>query len=258
MNPNNTDFLSEAKRLVMEIEMEGLHLRLLGSLAFRFHCPHYQHLFEQMHRDLTDIDFAGLRQERAAIREFFEAQGYTTNPNMLVVFEGSRFLFEHPQNNLHIDVFVDKLEFCHAIDFSKRLTFDSPTIPLPELLLEKMQIIEINAKDIKDTIILLLEHDIGGPGDQNVLDSDFICRVLSADWGFYYTVTRNLKKVRNFLNEFGALSEEEQKIIESRIDFLLNRIEEYPKSLGWKLRKMIGTRIRWYNEVDDIMKGTGI
>ena len=258
MNPNNTDFLSEAQRLVMESQKAGLHLRLLGSLAFRFHCPRYQHLFEQMHRDLTDIDFAGLRHERAAIRKFFEAQSYITNPNMLVVFEGSRFLFEHPENGLHVDVFVDKLEFCHSIDFSKRLGLDSPTIPLPELLLEKMQIVEINAKDIKDIIVLLLEHELGGAGDQEVLDTNYVCRILGSNWGFYYTATHNLKKVRAFLHELSGLNEEEQDIIRARIDSLLTRIEETPKTLGWKLRKMIGTRIRWYNEVDDIMKGTGI
>ena len=38
---------------------KGLVLRLLGSLAFRLHCPEYGYLQKQLGRAYTDIDYAG-------------------------------------------------------------------------------------------------------------------------------------------------------------------------------------------------------
>ena len=121
-----------------------------------------------------------------------------------------------------------------------------------------MQIVEINAKDIKDTLILVLEHDLGNSGSREELDTNYIQRILGSDWGFYYTVTQNLKKVLSFIPEFGDLKEEERKNIHYKIGMLLSGVENAKKSLGWKLRKKIGTKVRWYNEVDDITEGTGI
>ena len=60
-----------------------------------------------------------------------------------------------------MDVFYDKLDFCHVIRWDGRLEVDSPTIPLAELLLEKMQIVKINEQDVVDTFMLLLEHPLG-------------------------------------------------------------------------------------------------
>ena len=74
--------------------------------------------------------------------------------------EGARHAYLHRQTGLNVDVFADELYFCHRIPFKDRLDLDSPTICTTDLLLEKMQIVEINLKDFKDTIVLMLEHPL--------------------------------------------------------------------------------------------------
>ena len=167
--------------------------------------------------------------------------------------EGSRHIYLHPETNLNIDVFSDELFFCHRIPFVGRLTLDSPTICTTDLLLEKMQIVEINLKDFKDTIVLLLEHDLGRPGAKNgkTIDTDYIVSLMASDWGFYYTFTTNLKRVAEYIDEFPSISAEQGRIISTRISDLLAMINDTPKSLKWKIRAKVGTRKIWYQEVSE-------
>jgi len=120
------------------------------------------------------------------------------------------------------------------------------------LLLEKMQIVEINLKDFKDTLVLMLEHPLCTAADGNKhIDADYIVNTMSRDWGFYYTFTTNLKRVPDYIAEFSAITGAQGDVIRGRIDDLLARIETAPKSIKWKLRAKIGTRRPWYQEVSE-------
>ena len=249
----NLGFVDEALSLVHEAAESGINLRILGSIAYRLQCPQHLHLFGEMQRALTDVDFAAEKKQNQPIREFFINKGYVPDEGVYMASEGSRHIYLHPETNLNIDVFSDELFFCHRIPFVGRLTLDSPTICTTDLLLEKMQIVEINLKDFKDTIVLLLEHDLGRPGAKNgkTIDTDYIGSLMASDWGFYYTFTTNLNRVKDHLDQFDALPESDKEVIRSRIDELINLIEASPKSLKWKLRAAVGTKKIWYQEVSE-------
>ena len=149
-----------------------------------------------------------------------------------------------------IDVFFDKLEMSHTIDFKNRLEKDSPTIPLAELLLEKMQIVQINEKDIKDAIILILGHEIADDDNEHI-NGKYVASLLASDWGLYYTTLTNLDKVKSLSMKYDQLSETEKGIISSRIDSLIKQIDEQPKGSKWKLRARIGTKRKWYTDVEE-------
>jgi hypothetical protein len=119
------------------------------------------------------------------------------------------------------------------------------------LLLEKMQIFKINEKDIIDTIMLLLEHPLGD-NDEEVINIDRIAQLLAKDWGLWRTTTMNLEKVRQMAGHYAELSEDEQGRVVSQVDRSLSRIEEEPKTRGWKLRARVGDRVKWYKEVDEV------
>ena len=105
-----------------------------------------------------------------------------------------------------IEVFFDKLEMNHTISFNKRLEADSPTLPLSELLLQKTQIVKINEKDIKDIIVLLRAHDVGKRDNETINLEALAQAGLISDWGFYYTVTTNLQKVKDFTRNNDTLT----------------------------------------------------
>ena len=116
-----------------------------------------------------------------------------------------------------------------------------------------MQIVKIAEKDLKDTLILINEHSFGS-GDNETINSDRLCRLLSEDWGFYYTFTTNLKLVGRFCRSLDILEPNDLSRIESRIDSILRNIEETPKSYKWKMRSKMGTRKLWYNEIEEVSR----
>ena len=246
------EFVDEALTLVREAEEAGICLRILGSIAYRLQCPKNLHLFDDMARVLTDVDFAAMKSHNRKIRDFMAARGYQPDEGVFVASEGARHIYLHPHTGLNVDVFADELYFCHRIPFKGRLLLDSPTISTTDLLLEKMQIVEINLKDFKDTLVLLLEHSPGdGSGGNKHIDVDYITGIMSADWGFYHTFTTNLKEVPNFIAEFPAIGTGEAHVIRSRVGELLQAVEDAPKSMKWKMRAKIGTRMKWYQEVTE-------
>jgi hypothetical protein len=256
MPVENEHFVAEALRIVNEAEAQGIRLRILGSLAYRIHCPVNLELFAKMERALTDIDFAAEKRQSKQIKQFLAASGYVEDQRMTVSTEGSRYYFEHPETQLGVDVFMDELFFCHRIPFEGRLDLDRPTISTADLLLEKMQIVELNLKDITDTMILLLEHSIGnGTGGPEVIDGAYIAKLLRDDWGFYYTVTTNLDKVGRFLPENAAIGAGQADVIRGRLEEARGLIEDAPKSRRWRIRAKVGPKRQWYQDVAP--KGSG-
>ena len=248
----NLEFVDEALRLVSGAEAKGIRLRILGSIAYRLQCPQNLHLFQDTKRVLTDVDFGAEKKQNRAIREFLMARGYVPDEGIYMASEGARHSYLHRQTGLNVDVFADELYFCHRIPFKGRLDLDSPTICTTDLLLEKMQIVEINLKDFKDTVVLMLEHPLSNEqkGPKSI-DVDYIIDMMRQDWGFYYTFTTNLKQVAEHFSEFPSIREDQRGVVSDRIAALLDAIEAAPKTIGWKMRSKIGTRSRWYQEVSE-------
>jgi hypothetical protein len=250
--PEATSFIGEVSRIIDAAEERNLTIRVMGAVAFRIHCTKSASLFEAMDRPLTDIDFMALRKQRLDIIKLFKDLGYNMDKEMLILSERLKF---HNMSGPDVDVFLDELKMCHTLSFVKRLRLDSPTISLVDMLLEKMQIVEINEKDIKDTIILLREHDLGSDTTETI-DIKYLSNLLSDDWGLYYTVTTNFRKVLRFLPKYDILSAEDLQLVSTRISRALDIIDASPKSLRWRMRAKIGTRSRWYDLVEEASPST--
>ena len=244
-------FEQEAVRIVELATGQGLKLRVLGSLAFHIHCPQYDRLQKELGRAYTDIDYAGYKTQASQVGKFLSGLGYLEDLDVNVLFAGERLIFNHPSNGLHIDIFFDKLNFCHEISWLNRLEVDNPTLPLAEMLLEKMQIVKINEKDIIDTLMLLLEHPLG-EDDHETIHIARISSLCAHDWGLWRTVTMNLGKVAQLGQKYEQLTNAERDHLSSQVQLALMRINAEPKTLTWKMRAKIGDRVKWYQEVDDV------
>ncbi len=252
------DFMDEALRIEKAAEELGIPLRIIGCLAFRIKSPEYTDLHINMGRQVTDIDFMSYYKHRQKLINLFRDDlGYYWVPPSFARASTLRDLFIDQARDRKIDVFYDHLEFCHKIDFKKdkRLEVDEPTIPLAELFLEKTQIVEINAKDLKDLIITFLAHDVTDDNTDVGVNGKYIAKMLSDDWGFYYTVTENIKKFINFVPTVKEIDQTQKDLVISRVQKLHRLIEETPKTGGWKRRAKVGTKQRWYKFVHT-MEGT--
>ncbi len=248
------DFYAERGRILEALgqpENREIIARLIGALAFRTHCPQYGYIQDALGREFTDIDFVSYSRCFQGLQRLFAELGYRENKMVTQLFGESRLIFDDPVYGRHIDVFFDKLEFCHVIPLRGRLEVDSPTIPLAELLLEKMQIVRLNEKDLIDSIMLLREHPVGDE-DHETINARVIAALTARDWGLWRTVTGNLRFVADYLPRYPQLSEEDRQVVAQRIAQLLERIAAEPKSTRWKLRGLIGERVRWYKNVEEL------
>jgi hypothetical protein len=244
-------FENELKRIFEASEKAGVILRVIGSLAFQMHCPKHGYLQQAMGRAYTDIDFAAYGKQTTAIRALFEKLGYTDNKEVFIVSGGERAIFDRKELGLHVDIFYEKLDFCHVIRWEGRLEVDSPSIPLAELLLEKMQIVEINEKDVIDTIMLLIEHPLGDI-DRETINIARVAQMCAADWGLWRTTTMNLNKVRALAHGYEQLKPDQKALVEQQVEAATKRIEAEPKSMAWRLRARVGDRVKWYKDVDEV------
>jgi hypothetical protein len=231
----------------------NLELRLIGSLAVRLRCPRSGYLFEAMgRRPYRDIDFMGLERQKREIETLFEADGWIADPALKYSqeFDIKRLIFSRPNGELKVDVFLDELVMAHTIDFRGRLELDSPTVTLVDLLLSKLQIHDITENDLIDVLALLAEHEVDGAGNESI-DLGRILELMRSDWGFYHTATLNLEKAQKALSA-AALRSDIVSAISARLTGLGSAIEAEPKTLRWKLRGEVGTRVRWYQDVPEV------
>ena len=173
-------------------------------------CPKYGRLQKEMGRAYTDIDFAGYKSQSTKVAKFLLGLGYKEDLEVNTFFGGERLIFNHPTNGLHVDVFFDRLNFCHEVNWVGRLEAENWTLPLAEMLMEKMQIVRLNEKDLIDTIMLLLEHPLGD-SDQETIHIDRVSKLCARDWGLWRTLTMNLEKVGRLGQEYTSLSGDEKE-----------------------------------------------
>lgn len=244
-------FENELKTILKASDDAGILMRVIGSLAFQMHCPQFGYLQAAMGRAYTDIDFGAYNKQNKQITEMMTKMGYVENREVFIASEGERAIFDKPGTGLHVDVFYEKLDFCHAIYWKDRLEVDSPTIPLTELLLEKMQIVQINEKDIIDTIMLLLEHPLGEM-DKETINIKLAAELCAKEWGLWRTTTMNLDKVKQLAQHYTQLTDEQKNKVTSQVDATLKRLNDEPKPLAWRIRDRVGDRVKWYKDVDEV------
>jgi hypothetical protein len=257
------DPLHEALRIVDVAQEHGLLVRLMGGMAIRAHAPEWP---ARTRRIEVDLDFATRSRDRGAFYELLAEEGYTPDKRHNALFGSTQAYFVDVPRNRPVDVLVDKLEMCHRIEFGDRLRLSSPTLPLAELLLSKLQIVRINRKDVLDALVLLAEHPLGG--DDGVVDTRHglgainVPRILSFtsnDWGWWRTVTGNLDTLDQYLAV--ELSPSDLDLNNGRdirfdpavqVAALRRAIDEAPKSARWRLRARVGERATWYREPEEM------
>jgi len=244
---------AEVLRIVGAAQAAGAPVRVLGSLGVSIHCPATAHLLPSFKRTYSDIDLAAYRRHAKDLTRILAGAGYVEDRQLAIDSEGRRGLYDHSSNGTHVDVFFDVLEFCHPIALAGRLERDSPTLPVADLLLSKLQIVKINEKDIIDAILLILEHPLVEGGDErDALDAKRVAEACAAEWGLWRTLTYNLDKMIALAGTYVQIDEEQRAIVGARIGELRERLESEPKPLAWRVRAKVGERRQWWTDVEEV------
>jgi hypothetical protein len=249
--PGPEAFLAEGKRLTEEARKRGMHLRVMGPLALHYYFPDDIDLYAKLERlgdrYFTDIDYASYNSDRRKMMDFMQDMGYECDLHTMMVSGKTRHIYYGGAVPM-IDVFFDKLNYCHVVSYDKRLDLDPWSVSLADILLQKLQIVEINDKDLKDVEYLLTVAEIGAD-DERKINVAYVAKRFADDWGFWYTATQlNLPKVKVHCDQVPALSPEQCEHIKAQIDRLMAVIDGEPKTKGWEKRAKKGTEKPWYNE----------
>jgi hypothetical protein len=235
---------AEMERVLVAAEEREVVLRAIGGVAVSLRCPSARR--EPLRRSYKDLDLVGKSGQAQAIGSLMEDLGYMPDREFNVLHGHQRLYFWDAANQRQLDVFIDNFEMCHPLALKDRLDLEARTIPLADLLLTKLQVVEVNEKDLKDTAALLADHDIA----PEAIDPDRIVSLLRGDWGWWRTATENLGKVRDYATSLADL--EEGLVIRDRLDGLIGRIEDAPKTFKWKIRARVGEKVRWYDLPEEV------
>jgi hypothetical protein len=248
--PIEPDIEVEARRLLAEIDRRGLEMRLIGGMAIRLLAG--ERLDPAFERPIEDLDFVVSKRHRRDAEALLREAGYEGDEQFNALNGARRLLYHDPGHGRQIDVFIETIEMCHVLPMADRLAARRDSLPAADVLMTKLQIIDLNEKDRGDLYALLLSHEVGA-GDAS-LDLERITGLTANDWGLQHTFELNLERLRSGLAE-QALGPEQAQAIVSRIDELAAAMERAPKSRRWKLRARVGERKRWYVEPEEVDRG---
>lgn len=245
-----SDIVAEARRLLDRAAEANVGVRLLGGVAVCVHAP--RQLPATLSRTYGDLDFVAPRSDRKSVGRFFVDAGYAPHTSFNALNGKERLIFFDEPHDRQVDVFIGMFRMCHEIPLDDRLQVDAATIPLAELVLTKLQVIELNEKDIRDAVALVHEHPVA-EHDDDAINAGRVAELCGEDWGLWRTISANLQTCLEHVDEYD-LSAVEREQAADRLRALADRIEAEPKSRTWRLRAKIGDRKRWYELPEEVRR----
>ncbi|TMG23629.1 MAG: nucleotidyltransferase family protein [Chloroflexi bacterium] len=234
------DPIDESKRIAEAAKRKKVGLKLLGGAGIHAHSPSAHKA--PLKRKYGDLDYATSKKDRKAVVELFRELGYEPNERFNLMNGDRRLYFYDPHNGRQVDIFIDVFRMSHDIDLRGRLEHDHPAVSPSDLLLSKLQIYEVNRKDLVDVAALMLDHTIEARNHEDAIEAAYIARLAAADWGMYRTLQVNIERLRAMLEEL----EIDRELVKARLDELWSAIDSEPKPFKWRVRAQVGDRVRWY------------
>lgn len=237
------DLLDEGARVADGARRLGAPVCITGGVGVAMRCPSARR--PPLARDYADLDVVARARQRREVGTALEELGYAADGSFNLLQGDTRLLFWDTGNERQVDVILDRLEMCHTIELSDRLdAADGQTLPLADLLLCKLQIMETNRKDLVDAAALLLDHPF--TTDETGINIAYLSKLTSSDWGLWRTTTIVAQRVGEFAETLDGLGDDQREAIQGRVREYTDALDASDKSRAWRLRARIGERKRWY------------
>ncbi len=243
-----TDIRKEAQRVASAMDLANVPLRLIGGVAIWLRCPSAGH--DLLRREYADLDLLGLSSSTTEIKHFISGLGYQADKFFNSLHGRNRLLYHDLENGRQVDVLFDEMDMCHRLDFRSRIGVDAHTLPIADLLLTKLQIVEANPKDITDLLTLFCDHPIGDQ-DGEMINGRYIAHLTAGNWGLYRTIQLNLDRL---IDHGKAIPQVGPYAIEQQVQALRGMIDSEPKSVKWKMRARVGDRVKWYESPEEVKR----
>jgi hypothetical protein len=207
----------------------------LGGVAFQLLCPSAR-AGGRYHRPLADIDLATTGRGRKALDALAVAAGFVPEEHFNRMNGATRLRYEDADGS-HLDVFVDEFRLCHVLTWGKRLPVGQLTLPLAGLLLTKLQVVRLEAKDISDLLALFTDR-----WPEMQAERARLGELVRNDWGLWRTARGSLE----------TLAGAPEPVAAARAGDLLEHWRAIPLGLKARMRATVGDRVRWYEEPEEL------
>jgi hypothetical protein len=227
----------------------GLTLNLIGGLAVRLSCRKILREVPTLERPIRNINFAGYSKDRSRIEKMMQDAGLNADREFNMANGGERIIFVSQGRGAEnrVEVFLDNLKMNHEIPFVDRLDPESLTVSPTELILSKLQIVDLARKDAMDLFALAATFDFETEQkdlETPIVNTRYISQLCAEDWGFYWTITRNIRRLGE--ENFSSIPRRFTPKFREHLGSLLREIDSVPKGFKWKARSIVGARMRWY------------
>jgi hypothetical protein len=242
--------VAEGRAVVATAAARSIPVRLVGGVAIWLRGSSTARA--SLGRSYPDIDLVAHKRQSRALRSVLEEEGFQPE-RVFNATHGARRLLYYGPGGWQVDIFLDTFEMSHTLDLGARLEAEPETLAAAELLLTKLQIAEINAKDLSDVAMLLWDHEPGDADGSDQLNLTPVAARCAADWGLYTTLTDNLSACADMLGDLVADPADRERIA-GRIAMITDAVTAAPKSLSWQLRSKVGRRVRWYQLPEEVTR----
>jgi hypothetical protein len=243
----------EGQGLIDAAEERGLTVRLIGGVGISLSLG--ARMAPAFERPYRDIDVITRKRDSRALEQLLPERGWEPAVAFNALNGGRRLLFHDPLSEAQVDVFVESFEMCHRLPLADVLDRAGPSLPATELLMTKLQIVELNAKDRNDCYALLLGCELRD-GDHAAIEPARLAGYTAADWGLHHTFELNFERLHTGLESAPTTTAESMRIAAS-IDAIAAAMEEAEKGRGWRMRQRIGERKRWYDDPEEVDRAPG-
>lgn len=249
MSSSGPTAIEEAVRICQTAADAGITVRLAGGLAIQYLTPD----FPPRGGDSQDLDLATVSGERRSLTQFLTDRGYVADKTFNALYGHKQLYFQSAETGRSVDVLVDRLHMCHTVEFAGRLKRMPLTLDLTDLLLSKLQIVELNEKDAQDVLYLCSAYPVRDGDEPGTIGLGRIRPIVGNDWGWWRTATLNLDRITALASGDGQglVPAGGQHHAVGQLGVLRTAMETAPKSLRWKARAKVGERVRWYEQPEE-------
>jgi hypothetical protein len=230
--------------IIKAAERNGACIRLLGGVAVNLLCADSLDAEPSLRRTPKDIDLAGYSRQSTSIERTLTYCDFEGAKEFNFLNSGRRLIFYRRDGGVKIDMFLDEFHMCHRLSFKGRLGSLPLTLSLTDLLLTKLQVVELTEQDLTDIYAMLLQATMDASSSVS-LDLCQIGAICATDWGWYKTLSGNVTLLAHMSGRYLKGPSQERAV--AALQMLTIAIEGRRKSLRWRVRAVIGEHKRWYD-----------
>jgi hypothetical protein len=215
-----------AKMLVNAAKQKELTLRIIGGVAVYAMCPSIA-THPKLQRTIMDVDFIAPRGDWRVLEQIF-----AVNDLKLRAKEKESWVFE--KDGLTVELCDPNFGF---VNFARRLTLTTPTLPLTDLLLIKLSRCPFEERDIQDSIALLLDHGVARGEMEGQINQEYIARLCAHNWTLFHAVYDNTVTLEKNLDRY--LEPAEARLVWQRVEVIQSDLDRQSKSFGWMVNQFL-------------------